>query len=242
MSIQIQRKLGADLIYQFDECTPYHVDRQYTEESMYRSHRWGERSIAEFERTDNGMQALYGIVQGGVYKDLRDISCAWTREKPFFGTAIGGCLGGSQVEFYEITGWCLPQVHPDRPIHLLGIGMIRDIFRCVSLGIDTFDCVHPTRLARHGTALMKGVEGNKLNMKNARFKNDHSPLDENSPLSASREFTKAYVHHLIKESEGLGLQILTQHNVSVMNQLMREIRAAVRDGTLPALEKQWIPG
>lgn len=241
MSIQIQRKLGADLIYQFDECTPYNVEEAYTRESMYRSHRWGERSLVEFERTDNGMQALYGIVQGGVYKDLRDESCAWTKEKPFFGTAIGGCLGGSKEEFYEITGWCMPQIHQDRPVHLLGIGMIRDIFQCVRLGIDTFDCVHPTRLARHGTALMKGVgERTQINMKNAQFRNDHSPLDANSPLAASREFSKAYVHHLIREKESLGIQILAQHNVSVMNQLMREIRAAVSAGSLDSLEKEWI--
>ena len=207
---------------------------------MYRSHRWGERSLAEFERGHDGKQALYGIVQGGVYNDLRVESCAWTKDKPFFGTAIGGCLGGSTEEFYEITGWCMPLIHPDRPVHLLGIGAIPDIFNCVRMGIDTFDCVSPTRIARHGWALAKGVPGNRLNMRNAKFRNDDTPLDENSEVQYAREFSKAYVHHLLKVGELLALQIIAQHNVAVINRLMREVRAAIKDGTLDQLEKEWI--
>lgn len=239
-SIDVQRKLGADLIYQFDECTAYHVDRAYTEESMHRSHRWGDRSLAEFERGHNGKQALYGIVQGGVYNDLRVESCQWTKDRPFFGTAIGGCLGGSTEEFYEITGWCMPLIHQDRPVHLLGIGAIRDIFSCVRMGIDTFDCVSPTRIARHGWALAKGVPGNRINLRNAQFREDKTPLDEHSDLPASNAFSKAYLHHLLKVGELLALQIVAQHNVSVINRLMREVRAAIRAGTLDSLEKEWI--
>lgn len=239
-SIEVQRKLGADLIYQFDECTAYHVDRSYTEESMYRSHRWGERSLAEFERGHDGRQAMYGIIQGGVYKDLRDISCAWTCEQPFFGTAIGGCLGGSVEEFYEITGWCMEKAHPDRPVHLLGIGAIPDIFNCVRLGIDTFDCVSPTRIARHGWALAKGVPGNRINLRNARYRDDPEPLDKDSDLPYSRDYSKAYIHHLLKVGELLAIQIVAQHNVSVINRLMREVRAALAAGTLDNLEKEWI--
>jgi len=207
---------------------------------MHRSHRWGDRSLAEFGRGHDGKQALYGIVQGGVYEDLRNESCAWTKDKPFFGTAIGGCLGGSTEEFYEITGWCMPKIHPDRPVHLLGIGAIGDIFACVKMGIDTFDCVSPTRIARHGWALAKGVPGNRLNMRNAQFREDRAPLDEHSPLAASNAFSRGYIHHLFKAEEMLGLQILAQHNVSVMNQLMREVRAAIASGTLDTLEKEWI--
>jgi queuine tRNA-ribosyltransferase len=239
-SIDIQRKLGADLIYQFDECTAYHVDRAYTEGSMHRSHRWGNRSLAEFERGHDGSQALYGIVQGGVYNDLRVESCAWTKDKPFFGTAIGGCLGGSTEEFYEITGWCMPLIHQDRPVHLLGIGAIPDIFRCVRMGIDTFDCVSPTRIARHGWALAKGVPGNRLNLRNSRFRDDPEPLDAESDLYASNSFSKSYIHHLLKVGELLALQIVAQHNVSVINRLMREVRTAIKNGTLDALEKEWI--
>ncbi|AGH97848.1 tRNA guanosine(34) transglycosylase Tgt [Micavibrio aeruginosavorus] len=238
-SISIQRKVGADLIYQFDECTAYHVERSYTEESMYRSHRWGERSIAEFERGHDGRQALYGIVQGGVYKDLRDISCEWTAEKPFFGTAIGGCLGGSTEEFYEITGWCVEKIHPDRPVHLLGIGAIRDIFTCVRLGIDTFDCVSPTRIARHGWALTKGGSG-RMNLRNAQYREDKEPLDASLGIPASAHFSRAYIHHLLKAGELLASQLIAQHNVAVMTRLMREIRAAIKNGTLDSLEREWI--
>lgn len=239
-SIEVQRKLGADLIYQFDECTAYHVDRSYTEESMYRSHRWGDRSLAEFERGHDGRQALYGIVQGGVYNDLRVESCAWTKDRPFFGTAIGGCLGGSTEEFYEITGWCMPLIHPDRPVHLLGIGAIPDIFNCVRMGIDTFDCVSPTRIARHGWALAKGVPGNRINLRNARYRDDPTPLDPESEVAYGRDFSKAYIHHLLKVGELLAMQIVAQHNVAVINRLMREVRAALRAGTLDDLEKEWI--
>lgn len=238
-SIDIQRKIGADLIYQFDECTPYHVERDYTAYAMERSCRWGDRCLAEFERGHDGKQALYGIVSGGVYEDLRAQSCAWTKDRPFFGTAIGDCLGGSTEEFYEIVSLCMPQVHPDRPVHLLGIGAIRDIFACVRLGIDTFDCVSPTRIARHGWALSRGGEG-RINLRNAQYRDDVSPLDPDLEISFSRDFSRAYLHHLFKAGEMLGMQIVAQHNVAMMNRLMREIRAAIRAGTLDALEREWI--
>lgn len=241
-SIDIQRKLGADLIYQFDECTAYHVDREYTASSMERSHRWGDRSLAEFERGHNGAQALYGIVQGGVYEDLRAASCAYTKDRPFFGTAIGGCLGGSEEEMNEVVSWCAPQIHPDRPVHLLGIGRIRDVFTFVRQGIDTFDCVSPTRIARHGWALQKGGPDDRMNLRNAKFKDDPTPLDAESDLPYSREYSKAYLHHLLKVGELLALQIIAQHNVSVINRLMREVRAAIRAGTLDDLEKEWLGG
>lgn len=240
-SIDIQRKLGADLIYQFDECTAYHVERDYTAKSMERSHRWGDRSLAEFERGHDGTQGLYGIVQGGVYEDLRAVSCAYTKDRPFFGTAIGGCLGGSEEEMNEVVSWCAPQIHPDRPVHLLGIGRIRDVFSFVRQGIDTFDCVSPTRIARHGWALQKGVPEERLNLRNAKYKDDPTPLDPNSPVAYSREFSKAYIHHLLKVGELLAMQIIAQHNVAVINQLMREVRAAIRDNSLDALEKEWLP-
>lgn len=239
-SIDIQRKLGADLIYQFDECTAYHDDRDYTARSMERSCRWGDRCLAEFERGHTGAQALYGIIQGGVYEDLRAQSCAYVRERPFFGTAVGGCLGGSVDEMNDVVGWCMNQVHPDRPVHLLGIGRIRDVFAFVRQGIDTFDCVSPTRIARHGWALMKGQPDERLNLRNSAFKDDPEPLDPSLGIPASRDFSKAYIHHLFKAGEMLGMQIVAQHNVAVINRLMREIRAAIRAGTLDQLEKEWL--
>lgn len=240
-SMEIQRKLGADLLMQFDECTPYHVDKDYTARSMEMSIRWGDRCLTEFERHDNGAQGLYGIVQGGVYPDLRKFSADYTADRPFFGTAIGGCLGGSDEEMHTVVASSMPYVHPDRPVHFLGIGQIKDVFRFVRLGIDTFDCVIPTRLARHGTAFLKGVKGETINLKNARYREDETPLDERVGIPASCNFSKAYIHHLLKSDELLASQILAQHNIATMNMLMREVRAAIKAGTLDQLEKEWLP-
>ncbi len=239
-SMELQRKIGADLVYQFDECTPYQVTKDYTAKSMERSMRWGDRCLAQFEKTHEGRQAVYGIIQGGVYEDLRKISTEYTADRPFFGTAIGGCLGGSDQEMIDTVEACVPYIHPDRPVHFLGIGRIRDVFMFVRRGIDTFDCVMPTRIARHGMALMKGVPGERINIINAKYKNDPEPLDPSLDIPASRDFSKAYIHHLFKAQEMLGMQIMAQHNVAVINRLMREVRQAIKDGTLDALEREWL--
>lgn len=154
LSIQIQRQLGADLIVVLDECTPCNVDKQYTMDSMRRSHRWAVRSLEEFKRSNDFTQALYGIVQGGIYDDLRDESTAFINSCDFFGTAIGGSLGPDRQSMHDIVSYTRSRVRDDRPVHLLGIGGVRDIFHGVRQGIDTFDCVHPSRLARHGGALV----------------------------------------------------------------------------------------
>jgi len=240
ISMDIQRKLGADLIFQMDECTPYHVTREYTAQSMEMSKRWGDRSLRAFEKTHDGTQSLYGIVQGGVYEDLRIDSAQYIASRPFFGTAIGGSLGGSDEEMYGVLEFCRPHNHPNRPVHFLGIGRMRDVFNSVKYGIDTFDCVSPTRLARHGMALMKGVPGERINLMNARYREDASPLDETLDLEVSRIFSKAYIHHLLKAGEMLAFQILSQHNVAIMNRLMREVRAAIRTGSLETLAKTYL--
>ena len=154
-AIEIQRQLGADLIVVLDECTPFNVDKQYTADSMRRSHRWAIRSLNEFTRTASGKQAIYGIVQGGVYEDLRDESCDFVNKHPFFGLAIGGSLGADKKGMHDIVAYTRNKLRNDRPVHLLGIGGIRDIMHGVRQGIDTFDCVHPSRLARHGGFLVK---------------------------------------------------------------------------------------
>jgi len=239
-SMEIQRKLGADLLMQFDECTPYHVDKEYTARSMEMSIRWGDRCLVEFERHDNGAQGLYGIIQGGVYSDLRRFSAEATKDRPFFGTAVGGCLGGSEEEMETVVAESLPYAHPDRPVHFLGIGQMKDVFKFVRYGVDTFDCVIPTRLARHGTALMKGQKGETINLTNARYREDETPLDEANGVPASTEYSKAYIHHLFKAGEILGMQLLAQHNVATINRLMREVRVAIKAGTLDELEKEWL--
>ena len=240
-SMEIQRKLGADLLMQFDECTPYHVDKDYTARSMEMSMRWGDRCLVEFERHDNGAQAMYGIVQGGVHEDLRAVSAQYVADRPFFGTAVGGCLGGTEEEMETVVAASLGNAHPDRPVHFLGIGQIKDVFKFVRLGVDTFDCVIPTRLARHGTAFLQGMPGETINLKNAKYRHDDTPLDERNGVAASTEYSKAYIHHLLKAGEILGMQLLAQHNVATINRLMREIRAAIQNGTLDELQKEWLP-
>ena len=239
-SIQIQRDLGADLIVQFDELAPFHVDKAYTARAMRLSSRWGDRCLAEFKRTDDGRQKLYAVVQGGVHRDLRIESAQYTAGADFFGTAIGGSLGQNKDELNEIVSWTTPHIHPDRPVHLLGIGSIRDVFANVRNGIDTFDCVSPTRIARHGWALMKRGPNERFNMRNARFRNDSTALDESNPCDASRNYSRAYIHHLFKAGELLGMQLLAEHNICMMNRLMRDVRAALETGTLDELQKEWL--
>ena len=154
-SIQIQKKLGADLILVLDECTPFHVSEKYTKKSMDMSHRWAMRSLAEFNKINDGSQQLYGIIQGGIYPHLRKESCEFVNSQAFFGNAVGGSLGQNKEQMHEVVGIAMATLNRDRPTHLLGIGGVADIFNGVRYGIDTFDCVHPTRLARHGGALMK---------------------------------------------------------------------------------------
>ncbi len=239
-SIDIQRKLGADLLMQFDECTPFHVERDYTAQSMELSHRWGDRCLAEFDRGDDGSQALYGIVQGGVYEDLRQVSSEYTADRPFFGTAIGGSLGGSKSQMYEVVSWCAPHIAANRPVHLLGIGGFGDIFEGVAHGVDTFDCVHPTRVARHGWALMKGEVGERVNLRNARFREDDRPIDESCRCETCKTASRAYIHHLVRANEPLGGILLTQHNVFTMNRLMTDIRAAIASSTLDQARSDWL--
>ncbi|MGB4057861.1 MAG: tRNA guanosine(34) transglycosylase Tgt [Alphaproteobacteria bacterium] len=239
-SMEIQRKLGADLLMQFDECTPYHVTKEYTARSMEMSMRWGDRCLKSFAEKHNGAQALYGIVQGGVHEDLRRVSAQYTADRDFFGTAIGGCLGGTDEEMHTVVAASMPHVNPSRPVHFLGIGRMRDVFRFVRLGIDTFDCVIPTRLARHGTAFLKGAKGETINLMNAKYRNDPTPLDPENDIPASRDFSKAYIHHLLKAGELLAPQLLAQHNVATFNRLMREVRSSIKAGTLDSLEKDWI--
>ena len=256
-SIEIQRQLGADLILVLDECTPFNVDRAYTDESMRRSHRWALRSLREFQRTDQGRQALYGIVQGGVYEDLRRESAEFVNSQPFFGAAIGGSLGDSRKTMHDIVRFTRSALREDRPVHLLGIGGIRDIFHGVRCGIDSFDCVHPTRIARHGGALVKAKHWNEpppppgpnpaptkksrvsnplekrpvrehINVSKGRFRWDPRPIDDSCGCYCCRNFNRAYLHHLFKAGESLGGALVTAHNIHFMNALMRDIRSAAR--------------
>ncbi len=246
-SIEIQRQLGADLIVVLDECTPFHVDKSYTERSMNLSHRWALRSLAEFQRGNDGRQALYGIIQGGVYEDLRRQGAQFVNDHSFFGHAVGGSLGASKDQMHGIVEMTLSMLCPERPVHLLGIGGIGDIFNGVEQGIDTFDCVHPTRLARHGGALVKadhwrryeGKGGEHINLKNKLYREDSRPIDETCQCTTCRVFSRAYLHHLLRAQEMLALQAITLHNVHFMNRLLQSIRLAIQENSLSKCKKEW---
>ena len=245
-SISIQRQIGADLILVFDECTPFHVEKDYTALSMERSHRWSKRSIESFTVAHEfdsfsgsaGKQALYGIIQGGIYQDLREISIAFNLENNFFGLAIGGSLGSSKEQMYEVVKYTASKLKESHPVHLLGIGDPKDIWNLVKYGIDTFDCVSPTRLARHGTALSRCKEG-KINIKNSPYREDLFPLDDTCNCLTCTNYSKSYLHHLFKTNELLGFQLLTLHNVYFMNTLMLFIQEAIKNDNLEEAKKEW---
>jgi len=241
-SIQIQRKLGADLIVVLDECTPYHVDQAYTENSLALTKRWADRSLAEFERSHGGRQALYGVVQGGIYEALRRESAEFVSSRPFFGHAVGGCLGAQADQMYDVVRYSMEPLRRDRPVHLLGIGAIRDIWEGVEMGIDTFDCVTPTRIARHGWALSREAPAFRRNLRNAKFREDDAPLDEDCDCIACRRHSRAYIHHLLKANEILGLHLLTVHNIRYMTRLLATVRSAILAGRLREAKADWLGG
>lgn len=244
-SIRVQHKLGADLIVVLDECTPFNVDKSYTERSMHMSHRWAKRSLVEFNRLGAfEKQRLYGIIQGGIYKDLRDQACDFVNSQPFFGHAVGGSLGADKEQMYDVVNYTTEKLDRDRPIHLLGIGGIRDIFNGVRAGIDTFDCVHPTRLARHGGALVKpdvaDTKGREhINLSNSRYAHDKDPIDKRCGCQTCQTWSRGYIHHLLKAKEMTAYTAVSIHNVYFMNQLLKEIRQALKEGTLDQLEKEY---
>jgi queuine tRNA-ribosyltransferase len=239
-AIQIQRELGSDLVVVLDECTPFHVDRTYTERSMEMTHRWGDRCIAEFQRYDDGRQALYGISQGGVYEDLRRRSAEYLSTRAFFGHAIGGSLGADKAQMYDVVDFAQADLRRERPVHLLGIGGVDDIFEGVARGIDTFDCVAPTRIARHGWALTREAPAWRINLKNARFAEDPSPIETGCDCPTCARYSRAFLHYLFKAGEIQAMRLVTIANMHFMTRLMREIRAALAGGTFQELKRRWL--
>ncbi len=215
---------------------------------MLMSHRWAERSLNKLEKSNDGKQALYGISQGGGYQDLRRESCDFINDLPFFGQAIGGSLGQSKEQMYDVVSFTMEHLKKDRPTHLLGIGGIVDIFRAVEFGIDTFDCVHPTRLARHGGALVKGKNRNSIaskckehvNLRNQQFELDGNPIESDCLCFTCRKHSRAYIHHLLKAKELLAYTLITIHNVFFMNKLMESIRQSILDDRLDQEKNNWI--
>ena len=246
-SILLQKQIGADIILVFDECTPFHVNKSYTKESMERSHRWSNRSII-FYNDDKfypsqygsaGKQALYGIIQGGIYEDLRESSIDFNLNKGFFGLAIGGSLGSTKKEMQKIVNFTTSKLNNFvLPLHLLGIGDPQDIWEFVRMGIDTFDCVSPTRIARHGTALSRYNKG-KINIKNSIYKEDFNNLEDVCDCNTCLNYSRAYIHHLFKSNELLGLYLLSVHNIYYINSMMNFIRKAIQEDSLDKMQDEW---
>jgi queuine tRNA-ribosyltransferase len=247
-SIELQRHFGADLIFVLDECTPFNVSKKYTENSMYLSHRWAKRCSDAFKNTysdfdsqsgSSGRQHLFGIIQGGVYEDLRKIACEETCSGDYNGLAIGGSLGGSKEQMHDIFSFCSDLIDKSKPVHVLGIGGLDDILHGVSCGYDTFDCVSPTRIARHGIMLSR-LNTKGINLNNSKFKNDHSFLDEECELPEINNFSKSYLHHLFKANEILGIVILSLYNIWFMNKFFQEIRLNIQNDTFEIFKKNFL--
>jgi queuine tRNA-ribosyltransferase len=241
VSMQIQRALNSDIVMQFDECTPYEIDgRPATEaeaaNSMQLSLRWGRRSRDEFNRGENP-NALFGIVQGGMFEHLRDASVAGLEQIGFDGIAIGGLsVGEPKEDMMRILSHLGGRLPADLPHYLMGVGTPEDLVAGVAHGIDMFDCVMPTRNGRNGWLFTRFGD---IKIKNARYKDDVQPLDETCACYACRNFSRAYLHHLHRTGEILGARLNTIHNLHYYSQLMRQMRDAIDDGRFQAFVVQF---
>jgi queuine tRNA-ribosyltransferase len=239
-SMAVQAALGSDIALVFDECTPFHVTRDYTARSMERTHRWLERCLTWHEREGPTDQAVYGIIQGGVEPDLRTMSAEAVAASSCDGIAIGGSLGQDKAQMHEVVSWStseLERLAPERPRHLLGIGEIDDLIAGVELGIDTFDCAMPTRLGRHGVALVPDPDARwRVDLVKARWRRSPEPIMEDCPCPACRAgYSRAYLHYLLRARELTGPRLVTLHNLSFIARLMGDLRRAIDGGRLPAV-------
>jgi queuine tRNA-ribosyltransferase len=231
-SIDIQRSIGADIIMAFDECTPYPCEYNYAKRSMHMTHRWLKRCFDQMDRTQplyGHNQALFPIVQGSTYKDLRKESAETIASFDAIGNAIGGLsVGEPDEELYGMTDLVCGILPKDKARYLMGIGTPINLLECIALGIDMFDCVMPTRNARHGMLFTsEGI----INIKNLKWEKDFSMLDPNGTSYVDKFYSKAYLRHLIKSNEYLGMQIATIHNLAFYLALVKEARVRIIDGT-----------
>jgi queuine tRNA-ribosyltransferase len=233
-SMEVQAALGSDIALVFDECTPFHGGRDYTARSTERTHRWLDRCLAWHAEHGPPDQMVYGIVQGGVEEDLRRASAQEVVARGTGGIAVGGTLGEDKAQMFEVVGWAMDELPAERPVHLLGIGEIDDLVRGVELGIDTFDCAMPTRIGRHGMALVPDPDHRwRVDLAKARWKDSPEPLLADCPCPACEPgYSRAYLHYLLKAREHTALRLLTIHNLAFMARLMEGLRAAIDAGRL----------
>jgi len=255
-SMEIQQKLGADIILAFDECTYYPATEEYAKRAMERTHRWALRCLTRMSNVKCQMsnlkkqrpQALYGVVQGSVFKGLRKESAKFTGNLPFEGLAIGGVsVGESKKEMINVLDWVIPLLPKEKPRHLLGVGEIDDIFALVERGVDTFDCVMPTRLGRMGQVLK--MSNDKCQMTNVKwtmditkaiYKDDRRPVDKGCQCYTCRNFSRAYLNHLFRSQELLAYTLASYHNLWFLERLLEEIRESIPAGKFLELKQRWL--
>lgn len=239
-SIQIQHNLGADIIFAFDECTAPSETYEYQKDSLDRTHAWAKRSLIEHEKLNkNDSVALYAVVQGSRYEDLRKDSARVLADmqtsdgKHFDGFGIGGSFNKDDI--HTAVSWCNDVLPEDKPKHLLGIGEPLDLILGIEAGIDTFDCVAPTRIARNGTVY---VFGGRLNLMNTEFQNDNESIENNCECYTCKNYSRAYLAHLFRAKEMLGPTLATIHNVYFINKLVADIRQAIIDDTFDEIKQK----
>ncbi len=233
-SMQIQHQLGADIIFAFDECTAPTSPRAYQEEALRRTHAWARRSLNEHQRL-GGEQALFGIVQGGQFQDLREASARAIGAMDFAGFGIGGSFTKDDIS--TAVAWVNQILPPEKPRHLLGIGEPEDLFAGVEQGVDTFDCVIPTRMARHGQLFTKV---GKLNILNAKFREDFSPIEPDCGCSTCRHYTRAYLGHLFRAKEMLAGTLASIHNLYFLVNLTKQIRQSMVEGNFHEFKLEFL--
>jgi queuine tRNA-ribosyltransferase len=234
-SMQIQQNLGADIIMCFDEC-PLPTDRHIVEGAVRRTNLWAQR--CREAHSDDTTQALFGIVQGGIFEDLRGQSAAALLPLNFPGYALGGlAVGESKAQMYGTLDFTIPMLPDDKPRYLMGVGEPDDLVEGVRRGIDIFDCVMPTRIARHGAAM---THDGRVNMRNAAHIRDERPVDEGCSCYCCRHFSRAYLRHLLKADEILGYHLLSVHNLHFLIQLMRAMRSAILENRLPEFAQSFL--
>ena len=234
-SIGIQNKLDSDIAMSFDECIPYPASYEYVKNSVDRTLRWAKRGKDVF---NNPRQSLFGIVQGGEYKDLREYSARETVKIGFDGYAIGGTsVGEDKDTMYKMIDYAIEYLPEDKARYLMGVGDPYDLFEGVERGVDMFDCVHPTRLARHGHAFTKY---GKINLKNAKYREDFTPVDVNCDCECCKHYTKAYIRHLLVAEETLGQRLLSVHNLRFLIRIMEGIRISIKEDRFLEYKKEFI--
>ncbi len=238
-SIDAQKKMGADIIFAFDECTSPLASYKYQKESLKRTHQWAERSLEALGKTRK--QVMMGIVQGGKFEDLRRESARFIASLPFFGFGIGGSFGesfgDSKSSMSSVLETIFEELPKEKPRHLLGIGEPENLIESALRGVDLFDCVIPTRFARHGTALTRK---GRINIKASCYREDKNPLDKSCSCNVCRRYKKSYLHHLVKNKEIYGIMLLTEHNLHFVLHLMEKIREAIEKGDSSELKKEYL--